>query len=248
MKLWDARVTMGRDKSLPPFQFADIAAVRRMLDKYRIERALLTCRESFCLDIRYGNDLTFSAAEEDERLIPCPTVVPNSRDEVGDEDEYVRGLVGDGARCVGLFPATHGIALDQRVIGPLFDALRRRRTPVVIHGREADWMALADLAAAWPEIPIIVISPSYRHRNLFPVLRCTPNLHVTINAPFALNHGIEEFVGRGLTRQILFASDFPVAEPGAAISYLSYAEIPEEDRQAIAQGNLRRLVENVRNA
>lgn len=243
MPFWDARMAVGYDHSLPPCQHASVDDARRMLDRHGIERAVMACFESFRLDHRYGNDLTFETAAKDERFLPCPTVVPNSRGEVGDEDAYVAGLVERGARCVGLFPETFGIALDPRVIGRLFEALQRRRMPVLVERAEASWLALADLAAAWPGLPVVALAPNYRHRNLFPLLEQTPNLYLTINPPFALNEGLEELAMRGLASRALFASGFPVAEPGATVAYLQYADIADDARRAMASENLRRLVE-----
>lgn len=245
MPFWDAYMAVGYDHGLPPEQHASVDDARRMLDRHGIERAVMARFESFRLDHRYGNDLTFETAAEDERFIPCPTVVPNSRGEVGDEDAYVAGLVERGARCVALYPDAFGIALDPRIIGGLFEALGGRRVPVLVERAEADWVTLADLAAAWPGLPVVALAPNYRHRNLFPLLERTPNLHLTINAPFALNEGLEELARRGLASRALFATGFPLAEPGATVAYVQYADISDEDRDLMASGNLRRLVEGV---
>ena len=246
MKLYDARVCIGRDRDLALFQSADVNSVKAMLDKYRIGRAFLVSFASFRLDVVYGNGLVFEAAKQDPRLVPCPTVIPDSAGEVGDEAALIRGFIRKGARCVGFYPKACQVALDGRVIGKLFRALQRHRLPVMIPADQADLLSLAALAARYPRLPFIYVSASYRHRNFFPMLRTAPNLHLTINAPFAPNEGIEEIVRRGGARRLLFASDFPVAEPGAAVSFLMYSRILAAARRAIASGNMERLIRGVR--
>ena len=246
MKLYDARVCLGRDVDLPPFQHSDLDSVKRMLDKYGVERAFFVSYASFRLSFEAGNEMTFEAAAQDDRLIPCPTVVPNSGGETGEEAAFVRGLVERGARCVGFYPETCGIALDRRVLGDLFDAVSRLCLPVMIPAEEAEVPQAADLAVQFPDVPFIVSSPSPRNRNLYPMFRAAPNLHLAISPSFATNEGLEDMVQRFGSDRLLYASNFPESEPGAAIGFLMYSQIADEDLHAIAYGNMQRLTDGVR--
>lgn len=246
MKYFDAHVSIGRDVNLDPFQCSDIGSVRRMLDKYRIEKAFLVSFASYCMDFVFGNEMTFDAAGRDPRLIPCPTVVPDSGGEVGDHDRFVGRLVERGARCVGFYPKICGTSLDRRVVGALFKAIEERRLPVMIPADQLDLEPLAALSGEYPRIPFIYSAVPYRHRNLMPFLRDFRNIHLTISAPFALNEGIEQIVRQVGSRQLLFASDFPVAEPGVSVSYLNYAQIGKADRKNIAFMNMGWLIRGVR--
>ncbi len=244
MKLFDARMQLGRDYRLEEFQSSDLDSLRRALDKYRIERALVSAFASFRFDIDYGNGLAFEAASRDGRLIPCPSVIPNSWGEVGDEEDYVTDLVARGARAVGLHAKSCGIALDERVLDPLLTVAEARRLPVVIPAGEGAIMEIAPLAAQYPALPMLC-APSYRSRNLLPMLRTAPNVHLMIHAPFVPNEGIEMICRTLGSGRVVFASNYPVSEPGSAVGYLAYSDIAPDEAQSIAFGNMDRLISEV---
>jgi predicted TIM-barrel fold metal-dependent hydrolase len=249
LKFFDARIILGRDVDLEAFQFSDTDSVRRTLDRYGIERALLSSFASYRFDVPHGNDLTFAAAEQDARLVTCPAVLPDALGEVGDEGEFIGGLIDRGARCVGLYPKSCGLALDERVIGGLLGAAEERRLPVQVPAGEAGLLPMADLAARHPDLPFIFCAyPAglYRDRNLLPVLASAPNLYMTINPPFGLNEGIEAICARVGSRRLLFASNYPIGEPGATIAHLAYADLAPDDVENIAFSNLEGLIDAVR--
>ena len=249
MKLFDARMILGCDLDLEAFQSSDLASVCRTLDRYGIERALLSSFASYRFDVPYGNRLVFEAAAQDARLIPCPAVLPNAVGEVGDEGEFIGGLIDRGARCVGLYPKSCGLAFDERVIGRLMSAAEERRLPVQVPAGEVGLLPMAEFAACYPDLPFILCAyPAglYRDRNLLPVLASAPNLHITINPPFGLNEGIEAICARMGSGRLLFASNYPVAEPGATISHLAYADVGPEDVENIAFRNMEGLINAVR--
>ena len=106
---------------------------------------------------------------------------------------------------------------------------------------------MAHLARRHPDLPFIYASPGYRDRNLLAAVRDCPNLSVTIGAPFAANLGIEEICRNFGPDRLLFSSNYPVSEPGAVVAYLMYADVSDEAVELIAHGNLKTLVEGVRN-
>ena len=62
--LADALITIGRDPALPAFRNADTAAVRRVLDRYCMRRALLRSFAARDLDPAYGNRVVFADIPE----------------------------------------------------------------------------------------------------------------------------------------------------------------------------------------
>jgi len=62
---------------------------------------------------------------------------------------------------------------------------------------------------------------------------------------YILDGGIEAFVGDYGAGRMLFGSGFPAAYHGGMMLALAHAEISEQDKQAIAAGNLDRLLGEV---
>ena len=245
MRFADATSYLGTDYRLEEFQRSDQAALSRMLDRYCVDQAVVVSLAAFRFEVEYGNEEAFEAARKDERLLPVPVVLPDSGGEVGEEGEYVRSLVSRGARCAAFFPKSCSISLDEMVVSALLSALEELHLPLIIPGDEADSLAISRLARRHRDLPFIYASPSYRDRNLMAVLRDCANIYLTIGAPFAGNLAIEEICRRFGPERLLYSSNFPVSEPGAAIGYLMYADIPEASLEMIARGNLQRLVAGV---
>ena len=105
---------------------------------------------------------------------------------------------------------------------------------------------LADLAARYPDLPLLFAELSYRDQRAYlPLLERFPNVRLVLGAPYSVHRGIEQLVARVGSERLLFGSGFPAAEPMAAIAQLMYAEISEEDQRLIGSGNLEALVEGV---
>lgn len=240
MRFMDALIYVGTAKRLQPYQRADIDSLRRMLDKYGIEKALLGSFAWRAPSVEYGNQLVFETAAQDERLIPCPVVIPNSGLAVGDEEQFVDGLVRDGARCVCFYPESLRTTLDRRIVDALFRALEARRLPMALF--EATMLDTASVAEDYPDLPVIVHAPNVRTREFLPSFRDTHNLHITITPGFAPYLGLEVLAEHADTERILFASGYPVSEPGAPIAYLLQSVLPDEDVERIAFRNIERLM------
>jgi predicted TIM-barrel fold metal-dependent hydrolase len=244
MNLNDALLFLGQDHRLEAFQRSNLKSLRQMMDMHGIRKAFLTAFACRTFDIDYGNRLIFETARKDARLIPCPAIVPDSGLEIGDEAAHVDKLIRKGARCVCLYPQGHGIRLEKEIIGALFSILEERRLPLAIF--DVDVPTGARLAAQYPKLPIIVHGAPSRNRSLIPYLKYHPNLHIALGLGFAPYRGLEMIAANGGAQQILLASAYPVCEPGAAIAHVLHSALDPATIQAIAFGNMQRLLTDVR--
>ena len=244
MKLFDAFVSCGCLKDMHLFQpDVDHRVLANMMDKYRIAKALLTSFHSFNSLFRL-NEIIFATAKQDSRLVPCPLVLPGSKEEIGDMDAFVATLIKRGARCVSYYPLSSNIIHHKLIHDRLFTVLSERRLPVIIPAAELPLEKIVDLVQLYPELKVICSGVSYRYaRNIYPVLKACPNFHVMF--PFFINQGIEEIVAQLGAAQLIFASNFPVQEPGASIAYLAYARISGENRELIGFENINHLIGGV---
>src|SRR5262249_43240869 len=126
--------------------------------------------------------------------------------------------------------------------GPLLGELERRRTPLSIDLAETDWEVIHRLCAEHPGLPVIVTRVNYRQeRYLYPLWSHHPNLHVEISL-FQTHRGLEEAVARFGHRRLLFGSGLPFFDVGGPMMMVARCEVGTEAQQAIAGGNLRRLL------
>jgi len=133
------------------------------------------------------------------------------------------------------------------VIKKLFGFICERQIPVLIPYEELSLVPMLDLISRYHDIPFIYSNLPWRgeteKRNLFPVMEQCSNLFIdTIPSP---HRGIEEVVRHFGSGRMVFSSLYPFREPGAAISYLMYSEISEDDLENIAYKNLARLFNRI---
>ena len=242
----DALMYLGRDLNRRECQHSDTAILNRALAKYRMDFALVCAFAASTQGVDYGNELLFKELAGQKQLLPCPAVLPNSCEETGAEHKFIAGLIERGARFACFFLATSGTSLDRRITGRLMEAMQKKRLPLALFG--APMPEVAGLAEEFPDLPIMLHAPKTRDRIFWPLFRRTKNLHVSLAANFSPYHGLEILAGYQASDRILFASGFPIAEPGAALAGLLYADLKESDLRKIASGNIERLMAGVKTA
>ncbi|MBU4198848.1 MAG: amidohydrolase [Verrucomicrobia bacterium] len=244
LRLIDSLTYLGRDINLQDYQFSTPNSLNAVLDKYKMSGALVCSFTCAMLDIEYGNTMLFKALEGEKRLWPCPAVLPNGCGETGNEERYLDGLIEKGARFCCLLHASSGTSLDRRIIGSLFAALEKRRLPVALFSTATS--AAATLAEAYPRLPIVLHIPNTRDRIFWPLFKQTPNLYFSMAANYSHYRGLEFCLRENGADRILFASGYPVSEPGAAVANLFYSDLKESDRRKIASENCERLMTSVK--
>ncbi len=179
-------------------------------------------------------------------LLPCPVVVPNGGEGIPSEDEQIAQHARQGAGAVWIRPAADYWSLAEWASGPLFRALARRRMPVLVVESVVNVEQVGALAGAYPELRLLLAGASYRQqRVLRGLLRSFPNVYVVLGGAYCVHGGLEQFAAEFGAARVLFGTGFPRTEAMAAITYLMYSGLSEEEKQLIGSGNLERLLGEV---
>jgi len=145
-------------------------------------------------------------------------------------------------RAVRLFPKEHSWRLGESSAGELLDALARERIPTLLELDQTDWDEVDALCAAHPDLPLVVLRPNYRMaRCLYPLFERHPKLRIEFSL-YQVHRGIEDICGRFGADRLVFGSGLPFFSPGGPVAMVTYAELSERDRQAMAGGTLLRLL------
>ena len=93
-----------------------------------------------------------------------------------------------------------------------------------------------------PDLPVLLTDISWANtRFLYPVMDECPNIHVEFST-FQANYAIERLGDRYGFERLLFGTNALSKSPGAAKSFIDYADIDDEARRKVAGGNLARLL------
>ncbi len=247
MELFDVQTGFGGATKGNPDVVAPDELVAEMA-RLEIARGLVRIApDDLVTDVQAANDELEAACRVRPGLIPCPILVPNGGGDLPPEEEQIGRALAQGAGAVSLRPKQDYWDLADWCCGTLLAALEASRLPAYCLGDRFSFEEIAGLARRHPDLPVIVAGIQYRsHRILFPLLEAFPSVHVSIGSNYAVHRGLETLVERLGADRFLFGTGFPAAEPMAAVSMLAYADISNHARQAIAAGNLDRLVQGVR--
>lgn len=235
LSLFDANVRVGPSGPLGALAL-DAEPLQRELERFSITRALAAHWAGIEYDAASGNRRL--AKLQSDWLVPVYAATP----EILSEIERLR------PRAVQLsFGALrHNFASAAWGCGELCEYLQSRRVVTVIGREDLDWEGLARLLADFPDLPVVFLNAGYRgDRYLWPLLRRHAHLHFDTSGYLA-HRQLEAFVERMGAERALFGSRLPLFTPGAAVGALLSARIGDEQRRAVAGGNLRRLLAEVK--
>jgi len=245
MYLYDANCAIGAwPTDRVPYENVD--GLLREMDRLGISRALVSHTLGQHFDPQAGNRALMEAlAGHEDRLAPCWTLLPLSCGEMGTLSELVAELLAAQVRAVRLYPKSHSFCLDEWLCGDLLGELSRRRYIALIDMAETDWTEIDRVCGEYPGISWVLTQLGYRHlRFLFGAMSAHANLYCDLSN-FSTYLGVEETLSRFGHKRLVFGTGLPAMDPGGPIARVCYTQGDPQHVEAIAHGNLERLLGRV---
>jgi predicted TIM-barrel fold metal-dependent hydrolase len=158
----------------------------------------------------------------------------------------------NGVRALWAWPSQHRYLIDGNSFGPLLEELVARRIPLFLPVAEGPddrggWRRISALLRDFPDLTLVATDQSVwgEDRHFRPLVERYPNLFLETSR-YELAHGLCDFYHRYGADRWLFGTGFPHCYMGGAVLQLLHADIPSSAVEAIAGGNLRRLLQGVR--
>ncbi|GAB3447361.1 amidohydrolase family protein [Actinophytocola sediminis] len=218
------------------------AAMLAELDRHGIAAAVVTHSLATHHDPPAGNTRLLAEVAGEPRLHACWTVLPDTCGELPAGPELVALALASGVVMLTARPHAHGFDLAGPDLAPLLDAAAGHGLPVLVELGEAGWSTVERIAAAHPDLWLILSDVGYRElRRLCGllarhprVLVCTANLsgHLTL----------EFLVERFGAHRLVFGTGQPVRDPAEAVVRLLWSELDDAAVRAIGGGTMRRLL------
>jgi hypothetical protein len=242
---FDVHCTLGRWAEGGP-TLADVPALLADLDRLGLQRALVRHTLGGHYDAAYGNALLLEElAGATERLVPCWTALPFVTGELGPREAWLAALRAADVRAVCVYPASHGYPLTPPFADSLLGPLAERCALLLVEVAETTWEHLQTVLAAYPRLRVVVLATGYRVlRPLYALLECHENLYVDTST-LSNFRALEDIAARFGAGRLLFGSGEPRNEGAGTVTALHYAAFSEEERGAVAGGNLARLLREV---
>lgn len=251
LKFFDCNCRLGPDQFAPEGVPLDAESLLGMMDRVGISDALVYSSLSVLYAPIEGNRRILEDTAGHPRLHSCWVLLPDNTSEL--LDGAITLMLESGVKAARLMPSHHRFSLADWCCGPMLGELAEAGVPVFLDygiehwsGKNVDWDAVESLCWTQPSLPVILCGLGMADdRYLYPLLDRCPNLHFDLSY-YQIEGGVEEIHSHFGAGRMLFGTAVPKSDPGCAMSYVSYARIPDKDKQAIAGGNMRRLIEGVR--
>jgi len=181
-----------------------------------------------------------------ERLLPTWAILPPLSDAAFAPERFLPEMEKNGVRVLRAYPQINRYFLDRFSMGELLDELESHRIPLIL-SPEFGYEYIYTVAREFASLPIIVnnYGPWSHLRFWYPLMRGCKNVYFEIG-DLATDGAIEQIDSRFGCDNLLFGTEFPVNNMGGAIATLVSAGISEDAREAIAHGNIERLLSEVR--
>jgi predicted TIM-barrel fold metal-dependent hydrolase len=248
LKFFDCNARYGAHFAADEFRPApDAAALAEQMARAGVSKAVVWRLEQWAGSAITANNLLADDIKDIPNLYGTWAVVPSHTHEIPDPDEMPAAMKKH--RIVGwrLFPDKARFLPRGLAIGDWMELAVARRIPVFINTAHGTTLEnVADLMEEFPELTLVLAHatdwPS--DRFLRPLVAAFPNLHLDMTFMIT-DGGIESFVAEYGAGRLLYGSGFPDSYFGASMLMIKHAQISEEDRAAIAGGNLERIIAEV---
>jgi len=211
-----------------------------------ISDALVTHALSRDYDPVAGNQEISRLLTGNQTLHGCWAILPPSSGEIPAPDVFLREMLAKGIVAAIAYPHAHNYSLSGWSVGPLLSALEDHRVPLVLPSGQLTWEEIERLCGEHINLPVIATGLNYRQlRFLLPLWEKYRNLFVDLSW-FSIHDGLAYLAERGVLRQVLFGTNYPLYEPGAAVTMVTYANLKAEERTMVAGGTLREIIRGIR--
>ncbi len=150
-------------------------------------------------------------------------------------------------KAVRVYPKAnyHSFSISEWCSGELLGALEEERIPLILDMETVSWEDVYTILGNHKQLPVIAASCNYRNnRYIYPLLENYKNLFIELSW-FMGTGAIEDVVKRFGSYNLLFGTNMPQYSGTAAVPILTYSDINQKDKQAIAGGNLSNLLKGV---
>ncbi len=247
LAFFDANAFIGRPVQGVARPAATADDLLAEMDRNGIDRALVWHIAQHDLAPVVGNRMLAEQIGPHDRLVGCWTILPSCLPEFPKPDDLVAQMKDARVRALRVFPEPHHYLLRREVLGPVLWTMVERRIPLILsNARGSGWPAIYDLLDDLPDL--VCVTSDYgcwgADRWFRPLLDHYEHVYVDL-ADYLLDGGIEALVADYGPERLLYGSGFPVQYPGGMMMTIRHAEIDPADRQAIAAGNLDRVLGEV---
>jgi predicted TIM-barrel fold metal-dependent hydrolase len=248
IKYFDCHASIGRYEGKDPAAPWTTEDLLTEMDRCQIHGALVYSHIAATVNPEVGNPTVIEICKEHPRLFPCWITLPHHSGEYFHPKDLLPKMEENNIKALKLFPRMSKFRVDKFTLGPLLDLMQEAGHLLIFDRGEyenavqVEWEELEWLCDNYPKLPVLLHGVRWEStRTLLPIADRFENLHFEFSN-YQGNRMLEFWCKRIGHERLLFGTHSPHKSIGAARAYVDYSDLTNEQRIAIAGGNLQRLL------
>ena len=247
MQFFDCNVYFGLPTLRPVAPVQTAEELLAGMDRAGVAKALVWHIAQYDHGPVPGNALLSEAIAPYPRLMGCWTILPAYGHEYLAPKELFAQMKVARITALRVFPREHKFLLNAVSMGNLLEPMVEHHIPLLLSvHRGVEWSDVYQIMAEFPDLVCVVCDHGCwgQDRMFRPLIERYPNFYVD-TALYLLDGGIEALVTDYGACRLLYGSGFPDSYFGGMMMAIKHAKIPQAAKNAIAHGNLERVLSEV---
>jgi len=222
--------------------------LRAEMSRLRVRGALVRHRACVEIGAWFGNDVLGEQVAARESMRPVWALTPDGRGPDFAIGAAVAQMLAAGVRAAWMSPSAHLFSPLPWCAGHMYDLLQTARVPLLVRQDELSPDQVHAVCEAFGQLRLVLLRVGRlgRNRHLYPLLSRHENLHLCFDPFLSVFGGFGDLCRRFGEHRWVLGTGYPDAEGGAGITGLMYAGLDDQAVEAIAHGNIERLLKEVR--
>lgn len=247
LNYFDCNCSIGRVSYPHLYDIPDVEGLLKEMKTAGIEEALvyhIVARDGFPPT---GNSMLMEEINNIPVLYPVWVVLPHHTGDMPHPNKLLQEMKKSNVKAVRVYPEAkyHNFSISEWCSGELLGGLEEEGIPLILDMETVSWEDVYTILENHKQLPVITASCNYRNnRFIYPLLKKYKNFFIELSR-FMGTGTIEDVVKRFGSNNLLFGTNMPQYSGTAAVPILTYSDIDQKDKQAIAGGNLSNLLKEV---
>ncbi len=244
LNFFDCNCSVGRTAYPLLYDIPDVEGLLKEMETAGIDESLVYHIVARDGHPPVGNSILMEAIESHQMLHPVWILLPHHTGEMPHPDKLLPEMKKNDVKAVRIYPTAnyHRFSISEWCSGELLNALEGERIPLILDMEIVSWEDVNTILKNHKRLPIVAANCTYRNnRYIYPLLEKYENLFIELSR-FMGGGAIDDIAGRFGSDQLLFGTNLPQYSGTAAVALLTYSDIDQKAKQAIAGGNLRNLL------
>jgi hypothetical protein len=218
------------------------------MQRLNIAKAIVRNNDCLITEPYFCNDILMKNIALSDDMIPAWFLTPDGRNPDYSITDVIKDMLNRKVRLAWTDPLAGKYTLQSWCCEEMLDALQQHLIPLLISVKGVNLSDLHNVMTDFPRLRVILIDLPRTGRNVMieALLKAHMKLNLCFSPSFSVHGGYKDLCSRYGEHRWIWGMGYPVSEGGAAITGLVYSGLTKQQLDAVAYGNIERLLSEVK--